>query len=500
MQAPARARQTRRPLVLAAIVMAMFMTAIEATIVATAMPSIAAKLGGLSLYSWVFSSYLLVQAVSIPIYGKLSDTFGRKRLFIIGIAIFLVASTLCGFAGSMASLVAFRFMQGLGAGAIQPLATTLIGDMYSIEERARVQGYVASVWGVSAVLGPLAGALIVQYLPWAWVFWINIPFGLACIALLSRHLHERIEHRERNIDYAGAGLMLVALSSLMLALTQGSRLGIAGAAPLVALAAAASWLLLRQERRAPDPVLHVELWNNRLIRLANLATFTAGVTMMGLIGFLPVFVQGVLGHTALVAGLALCMMSIGWPLAGYVTGHVLVRVGAPRLARAGGIAVFAGSVIVALLAGAGPLAAGAGAFVVGAGLGILNTTFIVTIQSSVGWSQRGIATALNLLMRTVGNALGAAVFGGVLNIALHRFLAARGEGAAPALESLQSLLGGAAAPAGVDMAALHAGLASGLDYVFWIGALFGAATMAASWRVPGLGQHRPQSPNRPQTQ
>jgi len=493
MQAPARARQTRRPLVLAAIVMAMFMTAIEATIVATAMPSIAAKLGGLSLYSWVFSSYLLVQAVSIPIYGKLSDTFGRKRLFIIGIAIFLVASTLCGFAGSMASLVAFRFMQGLGAGAIQPLATTLIGDMYSIEERARVQGYVASVWGVSAVLGPLAGALIVQYLPWAWVFWINIPFGVACIALLSRHLHERIEHRERNIDYAGAGLMLVALSSLMLALTQGSRLGIAGAAPLVALAAAAFWLLLRQERRAPDPVLHVELWNSRLIRQANLATLSAGVTMMGLIGFLPVFVQGVLGHTALVAGLALCMMSIGWPLAGYVTGHILVRVGAPRLARAGGIAVFAGSVIVALLAGKGPLAAGAGAFVVGAGLGILNTTFIVTIQSSVGWSQRGIATALNLLMRTVGNALGAAVFGGVLNIALHRFLAAQGEGAAPAMENLQSLLGGAAPPAGVDMAALHAGLASGLDNVFWIGTLFGAATMAASWRLPGASQNRPQT-------
>lgn len=466
--------------------MAMFMSAIEATIVATAMPSIAAKLGGLSLYSWVFSSFLLIQAVTIPIYGKLSDVFGRKWLFITGIIIFLVASMLCGFAGSMASLVAFRFMQGLGAGAIHPLAITLIGDMYTVEERGRVQGYLASVWGISAVLGPLSGALIVQYLPWAWVFWINIPFGAACIALILRYLHERIERRERNIDYWGATLMLTALSSLMLALTQSARWGVAGVAPLVALAVAAFWLLLRQERRVPDPVLHIELWNNPLIRLANLATLNAGVAMMGLIGFLPAFVQGVLDRSALVAGLTLCMMSIGWPMASFTTGRILTRVGAPRLARAGGVAVFAGSLIVALAADHGPLAAGAGSFVLGAGLGILNTTFIVTIQSSVGWSQRGAATAMNILMRTLGNAFGAAVFGGVLNIALHRYFAARSEGVALSLESMQSLLGGAGGSAGADMTGLHAGLGSGLHIVFWTGVLFAAATLAASWRLPSM--------------
>ena len=478
------ARQTHRPLILAAIVLAMFMAAIEATIVATAMPSIAAKLGGLSLYSWVFSSYLLMQAVSIPIYGKLSDVFGRKRLFIFGIVVFLVASTLCGLAKSMAWLVAFRFVQGLGAGAIQPIATTLIGDLYSIEERARVQGYVASVWGVSSVLGPLTGAVIVQYLPWAWVFWVNIPFGVACIALVSRYLHEHVERRAREIDYAGAALLLVGLASLMIVLTQASRLGVAGAAPLGALAAAGFWLLVRQERSAPDPVLHIELWNNRLIRLANIATLNAGVAMMGLVGFLPVFVQGVLDHSPLVAGLTLSMMSIGWPLASFITGRMLVRTGAARLARAGGVMVFAGSLIVALVAGYGPVAAGAGSFVLGAGLGILNTTFIVTIQSSVGWNQRGIATAMTILMRILGNALGAAVFGGVLNFALHRYFAAGRGQPELSLESMQSLLGGAASSAGAGSAAMHAGLGSGLHIVFWVGVLFAAAAMAASWRLP----------------
>ncbi len=476
-----RARQTRRPLVLAAIVLAMFMAAIEATIVATAMPSIAAKLGGLSLYSWVFSSYLLMQAVSIPIYGKLSDVFGRKRLFIVGIVVFLVASTLCGFAPSMAWLVAMRFLQGLGAGAIQPLATTLIGDLYTIDERARVQGYVASVWGVSSVLGPLSGALIVQYLPWAWVFWINLPFGVACIALVSRHLHEHVEHRAREIDYAGAALLLAGLGLLMIVLTQANRLGVAGAVPLAALAGAGFWLLVRQERSAPDPVLHIELWNNRLIRTASLATLNAGVAMMGLVGFLPAFVQGVLGRSPLVAGLTLCMMSIGWPIASFITGRILVRTGAAPLARAGGAMVFGGSLIVALVAGYGPVAAGAGTLVLGAGLGILNTTFIVTIQSSVGWNQRGIATAMTILMRILGNALGAAVFGGVLNFALHRSLGGAREFS---LESMQSLLDGSASSAGAGAAALHAGLGSGLHIVLWAGVLFAAAAMAASWRLP----------------
>ena len=451
-------RKTHRPLVLAALIMAMFMAAIEATIVATALPTIAAKLGGLALYSWVFSAFLLMQAVSIPIYGKLSDLFGRKHVFIVGILIFLVGSALCGMAWSMPALVAFRFIQGIGAGAVQPLATTLIGDLYTLEERGRVQGYLSSVWGISAIIGPLAGALIVQHANWAWVFWANLPFGVATIALVSLYLHEEVEPRKPYVDYAGAGLILVGLVALMLALTQGGHWGIAAVLFLLALAAVAMWLFVRQERRAPDPIMHLELWENHLIALANAATLCAGIAMIGVISFLPPFVQDVLGESALVAGITVCAMSVGWPLASVTTGHLLLRVGTRQLARIGGSAVFTGSLIIALAADRGPVFAGLGSFIIGAGLGVLNTTFIVSIQTSVGWSQRGVATASNMLMRILGNTLGAAVFGGVLNLALQQNLAPGG--------------------------AIHAGLSSGLQIVFWAVVLFAAITSVASWLIP----------------
>ena len=378
-------KQTHRPLVLAALVMAIFMAAIEATIVATALPTIAATLGGLALYSWVFSAFLLMQAVTIPIYGKLSDLFGRKHVFIAGILIFLVGSALCGIAWSMPALVAFRFVQGIGAGAVQPLATTLIGDLYTLEERGRVQGYMASVWGISGIVGPLAGAMIVQHANWAWVFWMNLPFGIVTVALVSLYLHEEIEPKKPSIDFAGAGLILVGLVSLMLALTQGGHWGIAAALSLLALAVVAMWLFVRQERRAPDPIMHLELWGNRLIALANAATLCAGIAMIGVISFLPAFVQGVLSESALVAGFTVCAMSVGWPMASVTTGYLLMRVGTRRLARIGSSVVFIGSLIIALAADRGPIVAGLGSFVMGAGLGVLNTTFIVSIQTSVGW-------------------------------------------------------------------------------------------------------------------
>jgi EmrB/QacA subfamily drug resistance transporter len=473
---PAQPKQTHRPLVLAALVVAMFMAAIEATIVATAMPSIVTKLGGLALYSWVFSAFLLMQAVTTPVYGKLSDLFGRKRVFMIGISIFLLGSVLCGLAWSMAALVAFRVVQGLGAGAVQPLAVTLIGDLYTIEERGRIQGYVASVWGTSAILGPLAGALIVQHAHWAWIFWLNVPFGLVALALSGRYLHEKAARKKPAVDYAGAALLLVFLSTLMLVLTQGSRWGLAGIAPLVAAGAIAFLLFVRQERSAPDPIMHLELWKKRMVALANLATLAGGVAMMGVIGFLPVSIQGVLGGSALAAGFALCAMSLGWPIASVVAGRLLLRVGMRRLARFGGATVFLGSLVVALAADRDAFAAGAGSFVMGVGFGVLNTTFIVSIQASVDWSQRGVATASNILMRILGNALGAAVFGGVLNLALRHAL---GEsGAAALLGSAQDLLGGEAS------GAFRLGLASGLHWVFAVVALVSAVTLAASWMMP----------------
>jgi EmrB/QacA subfamily drug resistance transporter len=484
------AQQTRRPLVLSALVLAMFLAAIEGTIVATAMPSIAAKLGGFSLYGWVFSSYLLMQAVTTPIFGKLADLFGRKPVFIAGVLVFMLGSALCGLAQSMPWLIAFRFLQGAGAGAVLPISSTLAADLYSLEERGRVQGYLASVWGVSSIVGPLAGGLIVQNADWHWIFWLNVPFGIVSVLLISLFLHERIEHQERSIDWAGAGLLLVGLTALMLALTQGAEWGMGAAGGLGAAALLALVAFVRQERRAPDPLMHLELWSVRVIRLGNVAILALGVAMIGLISFLPTFVQGVLGRSALVAGFTLSGMTLGWPIASVVAGRLFVRLGVRRLVRAGAAAALLGALVIALTAGRGVVPTGIGAFVMGVGFGLLNTTYIVAIQSSVPWRQRGVATASNMLMRNVGNAMGAALLGGILNLRLERYLERTGLSGRVSLDSVRDLIGeggpGAAALDPAVLPLLRDGLSQGLHLVLWAIAFFALATLVVSWRVPNL--------------
>lgn len=488
--APASARRTHRPLVLTGMVLAMILAAIEGTIVATAMPSIAAKLGGFALYSWVFSSYLLMQAVMTPIFGKLSDLFGRKPMLIAGVVVFLIGSALCGMATSMTALIAFRFLQGAGAGAVLPMTATLAGDLYSIEERGRVQGYLASVWGISSIIGPLAGGLIVQHADWHWIFWLNIPFGLLALVLIGRFLHENVEHRDRQIDFQGAGLLLVGLSSLMLALTQGNEWGARVVLPLVAVALVTLVLFVRRQRTAPDPMMHLELWANRIIRLGNVALLVAGIAMIGLITFIPTYVQVVLGRSALVAGFALSAMSVGWPIASVTAGRLFVRVGVGRIVRAGGLAVATGAIAIATLAPSGAVAVGMGSFVMGVGFGLLNTTFLVAIQTSVGWAQRGVATASNMLMRNLGNAFGAALFGGVLNVSMARHLERRGLADQVSLDSVRELVGeggsGTAVLAPDIAAVLQDALSGSLQLVFWGIVACAVVILLVSWRVPEL--------------
>ncbi|HEV2146950.1 MAG TPA: MDR family MFS transporter [Longimicrobiaceae bacterium] len=489
------ARRTRRPLVLSALVLAMFLAAIEGTIVATAMPSIAAKLGGFSLYGWVFSSYLLMQAVTTPIFGKLADLFGRKPVFIAGVLVFMLGSVLCGFAHSMTWLIAFRFLQGAGAGAVLPISSTLAADLYSLEERGRVQGYLASVWGISSILGPLAGGLIVQNADWHWIFWLNVPFGIVSMLLIGLFLHERIEHHERSIDFAGAGLLLVGLTALMLALTQGGEWGAGAAGALAGASLVCLFLFVRHERRAPDPLMHLEMWSIRVIRLGNAAILALGVAMIGLISFLPTFVQGVLGRSALVAGFTLSGMTLGWPIASVVAGRLFVRLGVRRLVRAGALAALAGALVIALTASRGVVPTALGAFVMGLGFGLLNTTYIVAIQSSVPWRQRAVATASNMLMRNIGNAMGAALLGGILNLRLERYLERTGLSGRVSLDSVRSLIGeggpggGALDPATLPL--LREGLSAGLHLVLWSIVLFALATLAVSWRVPDLAPADP---------
>ncbi|MGG5253120.1 MDR family MFS transporter [Neobacillus sp. SM06] len=418
-------KQTKRPLVLASVMLAMFMGAIEATIVSTAMPAVVADLGGFGLYSWIFSAYLLMNSVTVLIYGKLSDLFGRKPILTFGIIVFLIGSILCGFAVSMKTLIIYRLIQGFGAGAVMPIATTIVGDIYTKEERAKIQGYLSSVWGISAITGPAIGGLLVQYVSWHYVFWINIPLGLLSLAGLWLFLHEHVERKKHHIDYSGAVLLTVAISSLMFVLVEGGG-SISWNSPmaitLFTVFAIALILFLFQEKRAVEPVMPLSIWKERSIFVANITSLTTGVMLIGISSFLPTFVQGVMEQTPIVAGFTLTAMSVGWPIASAVSGRLLLKLGYRITSILGGVALILGSaVFVTMTAETGPYWAAAGSFFVGVGMGLTSTAFIVSIQSTVSWQQRGIATAANMFMRNFGNTIGAALFGGILNNGLIRF-------------------------------------------------------------------------------
>ncbi len=412
-------QKIRRPLVLASVMAAMFMIAIEATIVSTAMPQIAGQLGDLHLYSWVFAAFLLTQTATAVMFGKLADLYGRKPVMFAGIGVFLVGSVLCGFAWSIPSLIVFRLIQGVGAGAIQPVGMTLVGDLYPAQERGKIQGYMASVWGISSVLGPLAGGLIIQHLSWAWIFWINVPVGLAATAGFAAFLHESVAPRRRSIDAAGAALFTVAVASLMVAFTELGTANDTTALAAAGLFCVSSALFVAQERRASHPMLAFGLWARRPIATANAATLLSGMVIIGLTTFLPMYVQGVLNRSALVAGFALTMMVLGWPIGSTIAARNFGRFGLrPTLLIGAALLPIGALAFLALDPGSSPVLAGVGSIIIGFGMGFLSTAAIVIIQDSVGWAERGAATASNMFSRNLGSALGATVLGGILNLAL----------------------------------------------------------------------------------
>ncbi|WP_240985125.1 MDR family MFS transporter [Acididesulfobacillus acetoxydans] len=439
-------RETVRVFVLVSVMLAMFMAAVEGTIVATAMPSIVGDLGGFTLFSWVFSAFLLAQTVTIPIYGKLADLYGRKPVFVLGVVVFLAGSTLCGLATSMNQLIFYRLIQGVGAGAVQPIATTIVGDIYNLEERAQVQGYLSGVWGFASIIGPAVGGLFVQYARWSWVFWINIPVGLLSALGIILFFRETVTQRAHKVDYLGSGLIFVAISALMVVLIQAGTVWPWGSAPvlgLLAVFAAGSLLFVVREKRATEPVMPLEIWHDRLITVANLASLTTGIVLVGIDTFLPTFVQGVMNKTPIVAGFALAVMSIGWTLSATVAGRMILRLGYRRTALGGGLWLVIGSVFfVTLQPSRGWFWAAGGSFLVGVGMGLARTVFIVAVQSSVAWEMRGAATAANMFTGILGNTVGAALLGGVLNNRMTAYLRhiPAGQGAPLNLDVVNALL------------------------------------------------------------
>jgi EmrB/QacA subfamily drug resistance transporter len=434
-----RRELTRRQTVLliASLMLGMALAALDATIVGTAMPTIVGQLGGVALYSWVVAAYLLTSTTTVPLYGRLADLYGRKPVFLFGIVVFLIGSALCGLSATMEQLIAFRAVQGLGAGAIQPMAMTIIGDAFGIERRAKMQGFFAAVWGVSSVIGPTLGGLIVTYLSWGWIFYVNVPVGIAAALMLMANYHEQVEHRRRSIDWLGAVLLTAGVTVLLLALQESGQ-GDAGGASSLGLAAGllvASLAMLGAfvfvEGRAEEPLVPMALLRTPVIGVGYLSVFLAGATQYGVSSFVPLFVQGAMGGTPLSVGIALFPMTIGWPLGAIAAGRLILRIGYRRVLVAGAVAIALGTVSLLLMrtdSSQGSVMATVA--LIGLGMGLTSSPVIIAIQNAVSWNQRGIATSLNQFARTIGGSFGIAVMGAVLNLELGRQLSGIALGAA----------------------------------------------------------------------
>lgn len=415
----------RRWAVTIGVMTGMLLAALEATVVGTAMPTIVAALGGLAHYSWVFSAYLLTSTVTVPIWGKLSDLFGRRPMFQIGIAVFLVGSAACGLSQSMTQLIAARVVQGIGAGALVPLSMTIIGDIFTLTERARMQGLFSGVWGLSSVLGPLVGGFITDQLSWRWVFYINLPVGIAAAVIIGVALVEQKRDERPKIDYLGAVILTVAVTILLLVLGEGSSpraLLAPRTLALITLVVALLIFFIRVERRAPDPVVPLGLFRNRVVAVSIVVGFLAGIAMFAAITFVPLLAQGVLGATATEAGSFLTPLMLSWVFASIVGGRLLIKLGSRPLVLTGLVLMIAGFGALATFTRDTPrLTLVVELILIGSGLGLVMLTLLIASQHSVPREQLGITTSLNQFSRTIGGALGVALLGAVLSAGLARF-------------------------------------------------------------------------------
>jgi EmrB/QacA subfamily drug resistance transporter len=411
-------RSERGP-VLIAVMLSTALVALDQTIVSTAVPSIVHDLGGFRQFPWLFSVYLLAQAATVPVNGKLADQFGRKPVMYVGIAVFLLGSVLCTVAWSMPVLIAARGLQGLGAGAVQPIGMTLIGDIYTLRERAKVQGYVASVWGISSVVGPTVGGAFSQLLSWRLIFAVNVPLCLLA-ALMLRRFTERVETRERvRVDVAGAALLTLATTLVVLGLLEGGQSWpwagwqtpvVFGSAVLLLVA------FVLVERVVAEPVLPLWIFRSRTLVVTSALSFLVGGLILGLSSYVPTLGQEVLGASAIVSGLALAALTLGWPVSAALSGRLYLSIGFRATGLLGVSMAVAGAAVLALLDPAGSLwHVALGCLLIGFGMGWVAAPALVVAQSSVAWGERGVATATNMFSRSVGSAVGVAVFGAVVN-------------------------------------------------------------------------------------
>jgi EmrB/QacA subfamily drug resistance transporter len=411
-------------LVTAGIMLSLFLASMESTVVATAMPTIVGQLGGLEHYSWVFSAFMLASTTAVPLYGKLSDIYGRRKLYVSAMALFLIGSVWCGWANSMTQLIFARALQGIGAGGIMPLAFILIGEMFTLEQRAKMQGLFSGVWGVSSIVGPLLGGFLVDQLSWRWIFYINIFPGLLAAALVAFAWRDQAQTHERPaVDYAGAALLTVSVVMLLL--------GVMGSGTsswiLITVAIALFVLLLWVERRAADPILPLSLFRDRLFSTATAHGILTGWALFGSISFIPLFVQAVLGTSATQAGITITPMLLGWVTASIIGTRLMLTIGYRKLGLIG-TALFSVGAFLMSTAGMNTSQISLMVFVtlMGIGMGLSIPSFLIAVQTSVKRRQLGTATSTLQFSRSIGGTLGVSVMGAALSARLATNLSASG--------------------------------------------------------------------------
>lgn len=410
------ARTTHRRLTLFALLMSTALSALEATVVTTAMPTVVGDLGGIAHYAWVFTGYLLAATVPLPLLGKLSDVHGRKPLLLWGLLFFTVGSLACGLATDMNQLIAFRILQGLGGGAMQTVGLTVTGDLFSLRERGRIQGLFSGVWGVAAIVGPVVGGFIADLASWRWIFLINVPIALLTFVLVLRVFHENREKSRGTPDVAGA----VALSVAILLILGGVQRTIA---PMLGLGAGAAALVLFVliERRARDPLLPLSLLKRPIVAVSVGVSALLGTVLYGILSYAPLYAQTVMNQSPIQAGLLLTPMLFAWPISSTLTGRLIERIGFRFPLRLGLVCCLFGMVLVTVcLSERWVFGSRAAMVLVGLGQGFVSTALLLTLQNSVAWGERGIATALYLFARTTGGTIAAGTFGGILAAALLR--------------------------------------------------------------------------------
>ncbi|AZB42102.1 DHA2 family efflux MFS transporter permease subunit [Bacillus sp. FJAT-42376] len=410
-----------RKKIMGALLLVTVLAAMEGTIVSTAIPRITSDLSGIELVSWVYAVYMLATAVSAPIYGKLADLFGRKKIMVFGIILFLIGAALCGIAFTMEQLIIFRAIQGLGAGVVMPVTMTIIGDLYTeTKDRAKAQGWISAVWGVAGVLGPLLGGFIVDTMSWRYIFFLNLPFGLVALVMLLKFYREDASKEKQSIDYLGAAAFSIGTISLLYALLSGSQSQDWSNPVIISLFAAALavygafvWI----EKRAAEPIIPLNLFSNKRVLIVNMLTLLTGAVIISITIYLPIWSQGVLGKSATAAGFILMPMPVCWTFGSIIAGNLVGRLKAQAIITMGTAILSAGAFLLFSLSAQSPeffIYASIG--MMGLGMGLITPIFMLIIQGSVPSNKRGSAVALNTFISTFSQTLGSAVFGTIFNL------------------------------------------------------------------------------------